>query len=222
MYDLVPEYEHGLTPFVQSKIDEILAFLRSLTHPFSEEYWPAYKEFIKKLEVDNFGKWAGRQILDELGLWECPREFQKEADRLMEDLIKVEIKEGSTSDCKRIDLRISCFARYSFLLPSGKQVEGDMQQISGTIFDRGDDYASSCPLKAVPLPLSHWVDRRLCAEARLLAKLCELLGADPGNVSGTLNIHAGYPPCTSCLGLLWQFDLRCPHISLSVSIAQCL
>lgn len=220
LYDLVPEYEHGMEPFIRPKIDELLEFCKSLAHPLSEEDLQAWEAFVIKLEVDNFGRWAGRQILDELGFWESEREFRKEAERQLESTTKVEIRDGLTSECKRMNLRVYCFASYSFLLSSGRRVEGQMQHCSGLL--DGSDPPCNRLLRACALPLSRWIDRRFCAEFALLAEICKILEEEPGNAEGTIRIYAGYPLCTSCLGLVWQFGLQWPKISLEVTATACL
>lgn len=82
-------------------------------------------------------------------------------------------------------------------------------------------------LRAVQPPFSALADRRTCSEYQLFDALCERLyrgGCTTDDqrlqVHGFVNILVSAPPCVSCLGLVRQFQLMFPAVTLQVAGGQ--
>ncbi|CAK9097628.1 unnamed protein product [Durusdinium trenchii] len=87
---------------------------------------------------------------------------------------------------------------------------------------------------AVPLPISKWVDRTLCAEFQLLSEVCDMLHRSGVSmtcpelryaVEGCLNLYLSQPSCVSCIGVtglvfrvsaMKQFQTLLPGVDLFV------
>lgn len=80
-------------------------------------------------------------------------------------------------------------------------------------------------LNYTPLPLNSFVDRSLCAEAKMMAAFCDqlkqkgLAGGSSLNerLLGRLQVYTSQAPCLSCVGVLWQFHLHFPSMELCFS-----
>merc|ERR1712224_395717 len=80
----------------------------------------------------------------------------------------------------------------------------------------------------LPLQLVHAVDRSLCAEFQLLSAFSALLDRQANKLppfarcnfrsscSGNLQVHVTFPPCVSCIGVFWQFQVLWPQCATQV------
>lgn len=135
---------------------------------------------------------------------------------------KVSVKGGT-----RKHHQVFAYAEYDLEPPPGEQ-----EEIKGRmLFENGfrTVRAQERWLKPTPLPISTWVDRSLCAEAQMMQTFCTQLKleglGDLGNTAlnellhGSLYVYTSKPPCISCVGTLWQFQLLFKNVKLRFTSA---
>merc|ERR1712242_685541 len=136
---------------------------------------------------------------------------------------------GKRSDdwkAQTVHRRIYVFTEYHFastLRPMAPLLEGTSFQLNGLRSD--PETARRRWLCAVPLTISKWVDRTLCAEFQLLGEVCEMMNragiemTSPElrhSVYGLLSMYLSEPSCVSCIGALKQFQTLFPGVDMLV------
>lgn len=186
-----------------------------------------YGRLVEDFELDNFGSFGGRFLLDSVGIQEGPSEFAERAARLV-----VAHQEEHASTWWRSDgllhQRVVSYAEFC-LEPPARLNERPLQ---GHRFQQNGYHGTrSGPgwLCATPLPINHLVDRSLCSENQLLSGICEeLAGARTAGsaverlrgAQGWLHLFVTGAPCLSCVGAMRQFSLLLPGVEFRVTIGE--
>lgn len=176
--------------------------------------------------VDNFGKIGGRCLLNQIGIGKANENWVAAAKQYVTAWADGVGKKSDDWKANTVHRRIYVFAEYHFsstLRPMVPLLEGTSFQLNGL---RSDPETARRPwLCAVPLPISKWVDRTLCAEFQLLAEVCEMMNRSGiemtspelrHSVYGLLSLYLSEPSCVSCVGSMKQFQTLFPGVDLLV------
>lgn len=176
--------------------------------------------------VDNFGKIGGRCLLNQIGIGKANENWVANAKQYVTAWADGVGKKADDWKANTVHRRIYVFAEYHFgstLRPMSPLLEGTSFQLNGL---RSDPETARRPyLAAVPLPISKWVDRTLCAEFQLLAEVCEMINrtglelTSPEmrhSIYGLLNLYLSEPSCVSCVGAMKQFQTLFPGVDILV------
>ncbi|CAE8645579.1 unnamed protein product [Polarella glacialis] len=185
-----------------------------------------YQRNMADFGVDNFGKIGGRCLLNQLGIGRAGDHWVAQAKQFIAAWADGVGKRSDDWKANTIHRRIYVFAEYHFastLWPMAPLLEGTSFQLNGL---RSDPEMARRPwLCAVPLPISKWVDRTLCAEFQLLVEVCEMLNRSGiemtspelrHSVYGYMNMYLSEPSCVSCVGGMKQFQTLFPGVDLLV------
>lgn len=176
--------------------------------PQSPEQWHGseYQQFVKKQDVDNWGRTGSRTLLTWLKIPRADLNFcRRGVARIAEAL-----KTPRPSNCDVLVFRrIFCYAEYDGGPPWGVLAENGMSA-HGVCLSKAPTHG----FKAMVLPINPFVDRTLCAEFQMFTEICEVL---PRAWKGRLRIILSMSPCVSCLGLMVQFLQRYPGAQLELS-----
>jgi len=182
-------------------------------------------DYLRSLQVDNLGAFAGRLLLNKMGAKHAPDGFRDRALQMIQTH-RVEDPREQPGECKfggpSRHKHVFSYAEYRIYGPCLDKLqpfEGAILQENGA---RGAHVHDS-PLIAIKLPINPRVDRTACSEFLFLAELCWMLrieGASESrrqeSLTGVLRIFSTGPSCVSCLASMWQFRLLYPQISLEV------
>lgn len=185
-----------------------------------------YSRNMADFGVDNFGKIGGRCLLNQIGIGKCNENWVAQAKHYVASWADGVGKRADDWKANTVHRRIYVFAEYHLatpLRPLAPLLEGTSFQLNGL---RSDPETARRPyLCAVPLPISKWVDRTLCAEFQLLTELCEMINrtgiemTSPElrhSVYGILSLYLSEPSCVSCTGAFKQFQTLFPGVDLLV------
>eukprot|EP00746_Dinoflagellata_sp_MGD_P152078 gnl/MRDRNA2_/MRDRNA2_83424_c0_seq1.p1 gnl/MRDRNA2_/MRDRNA2_83424_c0~~gnl/MRDRNA2_/MRDRNA2_83424_c0_seq1.p1 ORF type:complete len:284 (-),score=40.90 gnl/MRDRNA2_/MRDRNA2_83424_c0_seq1:72-800(-) len=176
--------------------------------PRSVEQWHGseYQHFVKKQDVDNWGRTGSRTLLTWLKIPRAPPDFcQRGVARMAEAL-----QTPRPSNCDvMVFRRIFCYAEYDGGPARGILAENGMSA-HGVCLSKKPTHG----FKAMVLPINPFVDRNLCAEYQMFTEMCDTL---PRHWKGCLRIILSMSPCVSCLGLMVQFLQRYPGARLELS-----
>lgn len=239
--------EQALRPFAQ-KFAELLP---KPTH--NETGWVSvddaslriFTDFVREVRVDNFGAWGTRHILEQMRLEEPASDFISRAkDAILKAGETEEVgtsREGVLAGAALVHRRVFAYGEYHLEVPGSEPLTGAMARENGRR-DRGYDpkYALIRPLAS---PISGLVDRGLCSEFQILAKLVDTVedtltqgqgsqgsqgsqGQDGQvqalpvravrDVRGRIQIFVSTSPCVSCLWALRQCQFHLPQVQLGV------
>lgn len=210
---------HG--PIRERLTDVIHAFWREI--PDIGTFWTgAYQRLVEDVEVDNFGTLGDRMLLDLLGICEGNEEFSNKGARLVIEYQRLHAETWWRSD-RLFHQRVVTYAEFD-LQPAGGgfAVRGSRFQQNGYHADQGR--ATTESLRCTRLPFNANVDRSLCSEFQLLARLCDdiiLACKSPAllpDCRGWLWLFVTGAPCLSCIGTMHQFKALLPLITFCVSI----
>ncbi|CAJ1380026.1 unnamed protein product, partial [Effrenium voratum] len=186
-----------------------------------EEYW----SFLQKLQVDNFGRYGSKFLLQRMGIAKADRTFTAKALREVTGYIRENntVLQGLTTQ-DVLHKRVCSFAEFSFVV-QGRRCEGAMIRENGYWTKSAVRGGKARWLRAAHLKVGALVDRSLCSEFQLLEELCDHLeacGLSQGaeSVEGLLQLFISTTPCVSCLGALGQFRQLLPAITMEVSFGQ--
>jgi len=176
--------------------------------------------------VDNFGKIGGRCLLNQIGIGRASENWVAHAKQYVHAWMDGVGKRADDWKANTVHRRIYVFAEYHFastLRPMAPLLEGTSFQLNGL---RSDPETARRPwLCAVPLPISKWVDRTLCAEFQLLAEVCEMIDRTGIELTspelrhslyGLMSMYLSEPSCVSCVGALKQFQTLFPGVDVLV------
>ena len=184
-----------------------------------------FTDFVRELRVDNFGAWGTRHIFQQMQLREPASDFvsrAKEAILQAGDPAGSDGKEGVLQGAALVHRRVFAYGEYHLELGINTPLSGWMARENGRR-DRGYDskYALIRPLSS---PISGLVDRGLCSEFQILAKLVDSIEDAFGSsklssvkdVKGRIEIFVSTSPCVSCLWALRQCQFHLPQVELGV------
>jgi len=218
----------ALTFLADVELPDHEAFVRQLrvyierfvnVFPHNVEDWDeeAVRLMVYSLRVDGFGHVGSRLLWDILGVPEAPDDFRARAAENIREIGLADLRaagaEGGRSQERR--RRVFSYAEYDLEPPRGEDpIQGRMLFENGFRDMRGD----AKWLKHTPLPINHEVDRSLCCEIQMLTEFISqlrregLAGTDELNqaLEGRLLVFTTCPPCISCVGILYQFQLYFP------------
>eukprot|EP00933_Yihiella_yeosuensis_P055638 TRINITY_DN5448_c0_g3_i1.p1 TRINITY_DN5448_c0_g3~~TRINITY_DN5448_c0_g3_i1.p1 ORF type:complete len:432 (+),score=67.06 TRINITY_DN5448_c0_g3_i1:143-1297(+) len=176
--------------------------------------------------VDNFGKIGGRCLFNQLGIGRANENWLVHAKQFIEAWTHGVGRRADDWKANTVHRRIYTFAEYHFsstLKPMLPVLEGTSFVLNGL---RTDPETARRPwLCAVPLRISKWVDRTLCAEFQLLGEVLEMLNRSGieltspelrHSVHGFLSLYLSEPSCVSCVGAMKQFQTLLPGVTLYV------
>jgi len=176
--------------------------------------------------VDNFGKIGGRCLMNQIGIGKANETWVMNARQYVHAWSDGVGKKSDDWKANTVHRRIYVFAEYhlaSTLHPMSPLLEGISFQLNGL---RSDPETARRPwLCAVPLPISKWVDRTLCAEFQLLAEVCEMINRTGFELSspelrhsiyGLISLYLSEPSCVSCVGSMKQFQTLFPGVDFLV------
>lgn len=185
-----------------------------------------YSRNMADFGVDNFGKIGGRCLLNQIGIGKCNETWVANAKQYVAAWADGVGKRSDDWKAHTVHRRIYVFGEYHFastLWPMTPLLEGTSFQLNGL---RSDPETARRPyLCAVPLPISKWVDRTLCAEFQLLSEVCDMLNragiemTSPElrhSVYGLLSLYLSEPSCVSCVGSFKQFQTLFPGVDVLV------
>mmetsp|Transcript_154492 Transcript_154492/g.280699 ORF Transcript_154492/g.280699 Transcript_154492/m.280699 type:complete len:596 (-) Transcript_154492:84-1871(-) len=179
--------------------------------------------------VDNFGKIGGRCLLNQIGIGKANENWAANAKQYVNAWADGVGKRAGDWKANTVHRRIYVFSEYHFastLRPYAPLLEGCSFQLNGLRQD--PDTARRPWLCAVPLPISKWVDRTLCAEFQLLAEVCDMINrtgielSSPElrhSVYGLLQMYLSEPSCVSCVGAMKQFQTLFPGVDMLVEFS---
>lgn len=199
-------------------------FLQVLPASLGREPWNSYADAVDSLRVDNLGTMGTTMVLGGLGVDEPDDAFRARAldpgglpgfGRLT-----AEVDRGGGVALLRT--RVVSYAECNLSWPGGNLRWSGLCENS-----RQEDPAalSSRWLLDTAPPFNAFADRRTCSEFRFFDWLIESLalqgmaaGAEVrAQVRGELRLVVSAPPCVSCLGVIRQFQLLFPAVSLEVA-----
>eukprot|EP00747_Dinoflagellata_sp_TGD_P191845 gnl/TRDRNA2_/TRDRNA2_55814_c0_seq1.p1 gnl/TRDRNA2_/TRDRNA2_55814_c0~~gnl/TRDRNA2_/TRDRNA2_55814_c0_seq1.p1 ORF type:complete len:524 (+),score=82.10 gnl/TRDRNA2_/TRDRNA2_55814_c0_seq1:217-1788(+) len=221
---------------------------RDLLAPIFDEDWPiealpmtdkaervslpivdkdSYSRNMADFGVDNFGKIGGRCLLNQIGIGKAPENWVADAKQYVAAWAEgpgKKLNRGEDWKANTVHRRIYVFCEYHFastLRPMSPLLEGTSFQLNGL---HGDPITNRRPwLCAVPLPISKWVDRNLCAEYQLLSEVCEMINRSGIDMTspelrhslfGVVNMYLSEPSCVSCVGSIKQFQTLFPGVDI--------
>ncbi|CAJ1350222.1 unnamed protein product [Effrenium voratum] len=159
-----------------------------------------YARVVEDMEVDNFGVWGGRLLLRRLGLEEPPPSFSDKAAALVLAHNEQQLASWWRSE-NLLHQRVLSFAEVDITIGDAQVSGGRFQQNGYQGWRPKEDW-----IRATTLPCNALVDRSLCSENQLLAKLCEDIaqlcpsqGQWP-DARGDLQLYVTGAPCLSCAG----------------------
>lgn len=238
--------EQALRPFAQ-KFAELLP--KPSTPTTHETGWVSvddasmkiFTDFVREVRVDNFGAWGTRHILEQMRLEEPASEFISRAkDAILKEGETEELgqgqREGVLAGAALVHRRVFAYVEYHLELPGCTPLSGAMARENGRR-DRG--YDPKYPLiRPLASPISGLVDRGLCSEFQILAKLVDTVEdtltqqgsqgsqgsqgqaprtvRDVNDVRGRIQIFVSTSPCVSCLWALRQCQFLLPQVQLGV------
>ena len=235
--------EQALRPFAQ-KFAKLLP--KPSTPTTHETGWVSvddasmkiFTDFVREVRVDNFGAWGTRHILEQMRLEEPASEFISRAkDAILKEGETEELgqgqREGVLAGAALVHRRVFAYVEYHLELPGCTPLSGAMARENGRR-DRG--YDPKYPLiRPLASPISGLVDRGLCSEFQILAKLVDTVedtltqqgsqgsqgsqGQAPRtvrDVRGRIQIFVSTSPCVSCLWALRQCQFLLPQVQLGV------
>ena len=130
---------------------------------------------------------------------------------------KLRLSSSFAPDSKRLLVKAS--AIYDIKV-GHSELQGSYVAVSGV----DDSLRGTRWISPIQLPLGKQVDRSLCGEFQVLAKLCdEVIEHEsevltfPSKVTGTLQLFVTAAPCLSCIAAVYQFHRLFPKIKLDVS-----
>ena len=155
-----------------------------------------FAEALRQVEADHVGDRGSQLLLESRGISVA--------------LDRPKLQDG------RVVVRASC--EFDLRVLDRKRLKGSHEALAGV---NPDGFGANPRLLPVPLPHSSLVDRSLCAEFQVLAKLCDLLDAhatfpDP-SVNGKVHLDVTTTPCLSCVSVLCQFQTLFPEVHLRIS-----
>lgn len=199
--------------------DLVHDFARQMPRTLAEYRAGRYARLLRDFEVDCFGSFGDRLLLNSLGIHEAPEDFfLRAAARVAE--YENENRSFWWRSEGLMHQRVLSYAELELRLPGSSAVVACRLQQNG--------YQGSRPLHpfliATTLPLNGNVDRGLCSEFQLLEKCLEDLSAGStaklAGATGWLQLFVTGPPCLSCAGAMHQFKLEMPLVLFSVSIGE--
>lgn len=204
---------------------EVLRFLSAMPQRIEDWEEERIKDAVRRLKVDSFGATGSRLVWDELGISKAPSDFEARALQHISELglTSTGAQPASEAGSERKHKRVFAYAEYSLEAPvEGEEpIEGKMLFENGFRCMRGD----ARWLRHVKLPINSWVDRSLCAECQMMTEFCTELARDNlagtpelnALLKGTLYVFTSSPQCISCLGVLRQFQLLFPAVTMFIS-----
>lgn len=226
------QIEQALRPFAQ-KFAELLP-KPTTTH--NETGWVSvddasmkiFMDFVREVRVDNFGAWGTRHIFEQMHLQDPASDFILRAkDAILKEGETEEVgqREGVLAGAALVHRRVFAYVEYHLEVPGCAPLTGSMARENGRR-DRG--YDPKYPLiRPLASPISGLVDRGLCSEFQILAKLVDSLedtftqqgsqgSPRPVDVTGRIQIFVSTSPCVSCLWALRQCQFHLPQVQLGV------
>jgi len=210
------------TALKQQLLKILSSFAECVPNTIQEFERGKYQTLVEDFDMDNFGSWGDRQLLDMLGIHEGPQDFATRGARLV-----IEYQEQHAESWWRSEglfhQRVVSYAEMNLeLAHDGRHIQGCMYQQNGF---QGVRHAGNFIL-ATALPFNHNVDRSLCSENQLLSRVCgECLNWNKApqksllaQVKGWLKLFVTGAPCLSCVGAIHQFQLLLPKVVLTVAI----
>lgn len=166
----------------------------------------SFAEAASRVGADQLGDSGSRLLLRTCGIGE----MSPAAAMVLSPELSVVQK-----DSKRLLVRASSI----FHIKIG---ESELKGTSVAVSGAKDGLRGNRWISPVQLPVAKLVDRSLCGEFQLLARLCdEILRGDyvslPSDVAGSVHLFVTATPCLSCIAVLCQFHRLFPEIQLEVS-----
>ena len=150
----------------------------------------AFAEALRQIKADHLGDRGSQLLLESQGI------------SVEMDLPK--LHNG------RVLVRASC----DFDLHLNRELKGSHEALAGV---SPEGFGANEWLIPVPLPHSSLVDRSLCAEFQVLARLLDLLGLPDASAQGTVHVRVTATPCLSCISVLCQFQRLFPQVHLRIT-----
>lgn len=171
-----------------------------------------FAEAVARVGADQLGNSGSRSLLTACGISEIS------PNALSPELCKLD----HGKDSKRL-LVTASFAFdikiHGAPMSQVDSLQGSYVAVSGT----KDGIRGNRWISPVQLPVASLVDRSLCGEFQVLAKLCDEILEKTGQelpmkaVEGTVHLFVTATPCLSCIAVICQFHRLFPEIQVEVS-----
>eukprot|EP00438_Fugacium_kawagutii_P015065 Skav200432 [mRNA] locus=scaffold578:85572:87562:- [translate_table: standard] len=210
--------EQALRPFAQKFADLLPREATTNDMGSVDASMKSFMDFVREVRVDNFGAWGTRHIFQQMCLEEPGPDF---ISRAKDAILKAgeEAREGVLAGAALVHRRVFAYGEYFLQVPNRSEaISGSMARENG----RRDREHRSALIRPLASPISGLVDRGLCSEFQILAKLVDSVVDsidDPQllrSVTGHIRLFVSTSPCVSCLWALRQCQLYLPRVNLGV------
>jgi len=171
----------------------------------------AFAEVLHTVGVDNFGAAGSTALLARMGVLEASMAFVQRAQHRIEQLLtEVDVRKDTFGLSHK---RVLCYAEWDVVLSSGEPLRGTLLRENGIRVG----HVSPPPwLRSFATPINSLIGRDLCGEFQLVTGVGLVLdAAPPGSVNGSIELFSSSTPCTSCVTVFRQFQLRFPGVRVT-------
>ena len=194
-----------------SILEKSLAKLSPGSQGFDPESLQSFAEAVSLIRADQLGDSGSQLLLSTCGIsYISP--------------ISLPFMEITCHESKRLLVRASSVFDIKITRLHGMQEEATLQGSDTAVSGGAEGFRPHRWITPVHLPVAAGVDRSLCGEFQLLARLCDQLlhkthGVLPPTetVTGTIHLFVTATPCLSCVAALCQFHRLFPELQLKVS-----
>lgn len=206
--DSIPEFAEELLRRLAPHLDHFAAGMPDTLAGWSGGAFP---DLLYSVGVDNFGAAGSQALLARLGVPECPADFAGRAQRRIEQqLQEVDVRRDTFGLAHK---RVLCYAEWDLMLSSGEPIRGTLLRENGI---RVGHTPPPAWLRSFSTPINGMIGRDLCGEFQLVTGIGLILdAAPPGQLRGSVQLFSSSTPCTSCVAVIRQFQLRFPGLSIS-------
>mmetsp|Transcript_127655 Transcript_127655/g.355265 ORF Transcript_127655/g.355265 Transcript_127655/m.355265 type:complete len:191 (+) Transcript_127655:252-824(+) len=171
----------------------------------------AFVETLHRIGVDNFGAAGSQALLARLGIAEADASFVQRAQHRIEQLLaEVDVRKDTFGLAHK---RVLCYAEWDLTLSSGEPLRGALLRENGI---RVGHTPPPAWLRSFATPINSLIGRDLCGEFQLVTGIGLVLdAAPPGQPHGTVQLYSTSTPCTSCVAVFRQFQLRFPSLRVT-------
>lgn len=171
----------------------------------------AFEDVLYRVGVDNFGSAGSQALLARLGVHEAPMDFVRKAQRRIEQqLQEVDVRKDTFGLAHK---RVLCYAEWDLTTSTGEPIRGTLFRENGI---RVGHTPPPAWLRSFSTPINGMIGRDLCGEFQLVTGIGLILdSAPPGHVRGSVQLFSSSTPCTSCVAVIRQFQLRFPGLTVT-------
>lgn len=168
----------------------------------------AFVRVLQQVGVDNFGAAGSQALLSRIGVAEAHEVFVQRAQHRIEQLLAdVDVRKDTFGLSHK---RVLCYAEWDVQLMNGEPLRGALLRENGI---RVGHTPPPAWLRSFATPINFLIGRDLCGEFQLVTGIGLILDAAPvGQLQGTVQLYSSSTPCTSCITVFRQFQLRFPRL----------